>query len=319
MARWNPDKRLLDHEHSQFWKYRLVEVDEPNLMRDIFPYSEIARIDFDYKFVMPSPAEHMLITDTTFRDGQQARPPYTVSRWWTSSSCSTGSPGPRAHPARPSSSYTPTRTGGRGALPGPGLSLPEVTGWIRADTNDLKLVKEMGLKETGILTSVSDYHIFLKLKRRPPPGHGRLPGHRQGGPGVGHRAPVPLRGHHPRGYLWLLRAFRLEAHEAPGGVRHPSRSGCATPWAMACLIRAALPRSVSKARAGHDRRGRRPGEWLEWHGHNDFHKVLVNARHRLALGCGAANGTLLGFGERTGNSPIEGLVMEYISSLARDD
>ena len=41
---------------------------------------------------------------------------------------------------------------------------PEITGWIRANENDLNLVKEMGLKEPGILTSVSDYHIFLKLK-----------------------------------------------------------------------------------------------------------------------------------------------------------
>ena len=56
MARWNKERRLLDHEHSSHWKYRLQEVDEPNLMRDIFPYTEVARIDFDYKFVMPDAA-----------------------------------------------------------------------------------------------------------------------------------------------------------------------------------------------------------------------------------------------------------------------
>ncbi len=39
MARWNKDRRLLDHEHSAFWKYRLQEVEKPNLMRDIFPYT----------------------------------------------------------------------------------------------------------------------------------------------------------------------------------------------------------------------------------------------------------------------------------------
>ena len=78
MSRWNKERRLLDHEHSTFWHHRLQEVEEPNLMRNIFPYTEVARIDFDYKFVMPSPPEEMLLTDTTFRDGQQARPPYTV-------------------------------------------------------------------------------------------------------------------------------------------------------------------------------------------------------------------------------------------------
>ena len=51
-------------------------------------------------------------------------------------------------------------------MPGPGAtSYPEVTGWIRAAEADFKLVKAMGLKETGILTSASDYHIFLKLKK----------------------------------------------------------------------------------------------------------------------------------------------------------
>ena len=78
MARWNRERRLLDHQHTSFWRHQLVEVEQPNLMREIFPYVEIARVDFDYKFVVPSPPEQMLITDTTFRDGQQARPPYTV-------------------------------------------------------------------------------------------------------------------------------------------------------------------------------------------------------------------------------------------------
>ena len=46
-------------------------------MRDLFPYKEVCKIDFDHQTVMLDPAEDMFITDTTFRDGQQARPPYT--------------------------------------------------------------------------------------------------------------------------------------------------------------------------------------------------------------------------------------------------
>ena len=34
-----------------------------------------------------------------------------------------------------------------------GYEFPQVTGWIRAVKSDFKLVKEMGLEETGILTS----------------------------------------------------------------------------------------------------------------------------------------------------------------------
>ena len=41
---------------------------------------------------------------------------------------------------------------------------PEISSWIRAKNEDLQIVKSLGLSETGILTSVSDYHIYLKLK-----------------------------------------------------------------------------------------------------------------------------------------------------------
>jgi len=75
----------------------------------------------------------------------------------------------------------------------------------------------------------------------------------------------------------------------------------------------ALPRSVPKlVRALVDDAGV-PSEELEWHGHNDFHKVLINSTTAWLYGCSGANGSLLGFGERTGNAPIEGLIIEYIS------
>ena len=58
-------------------RYELEEVKHPNLMREQFPYSDVPRILFEDKYVTPSPASEIWITDTTFRDGQQARPPYT--------------------------------------------------------------------------------------------------------------------------------------------------------------------------------------------------------------------------------------------------
>ncbi len=36
---------------------------------------------------------------------------------------------------------------------------------MRATKSDFDLIKQFGLKETGILTSVSDYHIFKKMKK----------------------------------------------------------------------------------------------------------------------------------------------------------
>src|SRR5258708_38990866 len=58
----------------------LVDVAEPNLLREIFPYDAVPRIVFDGVIEQPDPAPDFFITDTTFRDGQQARPPYTVEQ-----------------------------------------------------------------------------------------------------------------------------------------------------------------------------------------------------------------------------------------------
>jgi len=57
--------------------FPLADVPGPELFRDQFPYTEIPRILFDGVDAAPAPAREIWITDTTFRDGQQARPPYT--------------------------------------------------------------------------------------------------------------------------------------------------------------------------------------------------------------------------------------------------
>ena len=80
MARWNPKKRVLDRDRSFPVREDLLEITEPNLMRDVFPYEEVPKIDFDHLILPIDPAEDIFITDTTFRDGQQARPPYTAAQ-----------------------------------------------------------------------------------------------------------------------------------------------------------------------------------------------------------------------------------------------
>src|SRR4030042_3582762 len=62
------------------WKYKLKELDEPNLYKDIFPYTEVSKVVFDHKILPVNQAKEIFITDTTFRDGQQARPPYTADQ-----------------------------------------------------------------------------------------------------------------------------------------------------------------------------------------------------------------------------------------------
>ena len=55
--------------------FTLMERKSPELFRDQFPYSEVPKILFNEKVINPSPPRKIWITDTTFRDGQQARPP----------------------------------------------------------------------------------------------------------------------------------------------------------------------------------------------------------------------------------------------------
>jgi len=56
--------------------FKLVDVDEPNLYREMFPYTEFPKVVFDDEQVEYDIPDKVWITDTTFRDGQQARPPY---------------------------------------------------------------------------------------------------------------------------------------------------------------------------------------------------------------------------------------------------
>ncbi len=163
MVKWNEHRRLLEHE--PYGKFKLVEVEEPDLMRDIFPYSEVPRIDFDNKLVIPQVSSEIFITDTTFRDGQQARTPYTPQEVLTLFDMMHRLGGPNGvirqtefflygERDRAAVEFCQERE----------YRYPEITSWIRATTKDLKLVTRMNIKETGMLCSVSDYHIFLKMK-----------------------------------------------------------------------------------------------------------------------------------------------------------
>ena len=73
----NPHNNLLSFEE---YFYALQDVEEPNTYRNIFPYTEIPKIVFNQRVVPISMPEEIWITDTTFRDGQQSRAPYTTSR-----------------------------------------------------------------------------------------------------------------------------------------------------------------------------------------------------------------------------------------------
>ena len=297
------------------WKYKLKELDEPNLYKDIFPYTEVSKIVFDHKILPISQAREIFITDTTFRDGQQARPPYTAQQIVDIFQLLSKLGGPNGV-IRQSEFFLYSKKDKEAVekCQALGLRYPEITGWIRAAKEDIPLVKNAGIKETGLLTSVSDYHIFLKLNKK--------------------------RSEAMNDYLGIVKSI-LELGIIPRchfeDVTRADIYGFCVPFALELMklreesgieikIRlcdtmgygitypgAALPRSVDKLVRAFIEDAGVPGHLLEWHGHNDFHRAMTNATTAWLYGCSAANSTLLGLGERTGNPPIEALIIEYIA------
>jgi isopropylmalate/homocitrate/citramalate synthase len=315
MAVWNSTKRRLEQETGYAHRYELQDVPEPNLLRDIFPYNEVPKVVFDGVLEELDPAPEFYITDTTFRDGQQARPPYTVPQIVDMYKMLHRLGGPNGVIRQAEFFlYSDVDREAVSKCLALGYPFPEVTGWIRAVKSDFQLVRNMGLKETGILTSCSDYHIFLKLKRTRRQAYEDYLGVVKAALDAGIKIRCHLEDATRADFYGFVVPFvselmRLrEESGMPIKIRVCDTMGFGVPFPGA-----ALPRSVPKLIQGLRRECGVPPECLEWHGHNDFHKVLVNASAAWLYGCMYANGTLLGYGERTGNPPLEGLVMDYIA------
>ena len=75
MFEFNKKTNLLE---STVQAYPLEDVRDPNLYRDYFSYDEVPKVVFNRRIVPMEVPENLWITDTTFRDGQQSREPYTV-------------------------------------------------------------------------------------------------------------------------------------------------------------------------------------------------------------------------------------------------
>ena len=71
----NDKSNLLEYDT---YKFKLQDVEEPNLYREIFPYTEVPKTPFNYRRVPMDMPEKIRITDTSFRDGMQSQAPYSV-------------------------------------------------------------------------------------------------------------------------------------------------------------------------------------------------------------------------------------------------
>ena len=297
------------------YKYSLQDVEEPNLYREIYTYEDVPKVAFNHRRVPMNMPQDIWITDTSLRDGQQSVEPYTVEQIVDLYKLMSKLGGPYGI-IRQTEFFVYSKKD-REALEkcqALGLKFPEITTWIRASKEDFKLVRDLGVRETGILVSCSDYHIFKKLKKtRKQAMEGYLAAVAEA-----FEAGVMPRCHLEditrADFYGFVVPFVNELMKMSKDAGIPVRiRACDTMGYGVPYTEVALPRSVPGIIYGLQHYSDVPSEMLEWHGHNDFYKAVANASTAWLYGASAVNCSLLGIGERTGNVPLEAMIMEYAS------
>jgi 2-phosphinomethylmalic acid synthase len=285
----------------------------PEYFRETFPEDDLPRIRWSER--PPELPTDAWTTETTHRDGQQGGLPLdegealaiydTLCRF-------SGRSG-----AIRQAEFFVYRPSDRAALEGAlerwrGGAPIEPTTWIRASRDDVLLIRDLGVRETGMLASASDYHTFHKFR----PGGRAAAAER-------YLAAVEVAldaGVRPRLHLedatraplaFLLPFVEVVMMRAEGSGLRPKFRICDTLGLGLPYDDVELPRSVP----GLVRALRGLGlaaEDLEFHPHNDTHLVVANSLAAVRAGCAVVNGTALGKGERTGNAPLEGVLLHLI-------
>ena len=299
----------------KIYKYELQDVAEPNLYRDIYDYDSVPKVAFNHRRVPMNMPEEIRITDTSFRDGQQSVEPYTVEQIVALYKLLSKLGGPYGIISQTEFFiYSKKDREAVEKCQALGLKFPEITTWIMVSQEDFTLVKDLGIRETGILVSCSDYHIFKKMKMT----RSECLKHYLEVVSLAFEAGLVPRCHFEditrADFYGFVVPFVNELTEMsrqagiPVKIRACDTMGYGVPYPGA-----ALPRSVAGIVYGLRHYADVPSDMLEWHGHNDFYKAVVNASTAWMYGAGAVNCSLLGIGERTGNVPLEAMVFEYAS------
>lgn len=308
----SPKNNLLEQDP---YEYELHDVEKPELFREMFPYSEVPKIAYNYRRVPMNMPQDIFITDTSFRDGQQSRAPYTAEQMVEIYKMLHKLGGEKGI-IRQTEFFVYSKKD-RDALERCmelGYEFPEITTWIRASKQDFALVRDIGIKETGILVSCSDYHIFNKMGLTRRQALDKYLGIVKDAIDAGLRPRCHFEDITRADFYGFVVPFATQLMKLskesgiPIKIRACDTMGYGVPY-----IGVALPRSVSGIIYGLQHYAGVPSEMLEWHGHNDFYKGVVNATTAWLYGAGAVNCSLLGIGERTGNVPLEAMVFEYAS------
>jgi isopropylmalate/homocitrate/citramalate synthase len=307
------NKTLNNNELSVKKAYYVVDALKPNLFKETFPYSNIPKVVFNNVQQPMDLPKNIWVTDTTFRDGQQSLSSFTVDQIVRLFD------------------YLHKLDNGSGIIKQTefflysekdreavakcmerGYEFPQITSWIRATVEDLRLVKEMRIKETGLLMSCSDYHIFKKLKMT----------RKQALKQYLYIAEKALNnGIVPRCHLEDITRADFYGFVVPlvnnlmelskqSGIQVKIRA-CDTLGLGIPYVGVELPRSIPAIIHGLRYYCNVSSEALEWHGHNDFYLVVTNSATAWLYGASSVNATLFGIGERTGNCPLEAMLIEY--------
>ena len=318
MIKYSNEKNLLLESN---WKPFLQDVDKPNLFRDLFEYDSVPKVAFNFRQTPMDMPDEIWITDTTFRDGQQSTSPFTVEQIVELYKLLHKLGGPKGI-IRQSEFFLYTEKDRKAVekCMELGYDFPQVTSWIRANEKDFELVKQMGIKETGILVSCSDYHIFKKMNLTRSQAKEKY---------LSIVKAALDRGIVPRCHFEDITradfygfvapfAYELMKLRQESGIDIKIRA-CDTLGYGISYPGVTLPRSVPGIISGLKYYAEVPSELLEWHGHNDFYKVVTNATTAWLYGCSSVNCSMLGIGERTGNCPLEAMAIEYASLKGTDD
>ncbi len=303
------------------YKYQLQDREEPNLYRHLFDYESVPKVSFNHRFVPTCMPKEIWITDTTFRDGQQSTSPFTVEQIVHLYKLMHSLGGPKGI-IRQSEFFVYSEKDRESLLrcKDLGYDFPEITTWIRASEKDFQLVKDLGIRETGVLVSCSDYHIYKKMGLTRAKALDKY---------LGVVKSILDHGIYPRchfeditraDFYGFVVPFATELNRLGEEAGIPIKiRACDTMGYGVSYPGAALPRSVPGIIYGLMHYAGTPSEMLEWHGHNDFYKVVTNASTAWLYGASSVNCSLLGIGERTGNCPLEAMVMEYASLRGTTD
>ena len=303
------------------WSPTLQDVSEPNLFREIYDYDSIPKTAFNFRNTPMDMPEEIWMTDTTFRDGQQSTSPFTVQQIVDLFKLMHKLGGKKGMIKQAEFFlYTEKDRKAVEECQQLGYEFPEVTSWIRANKKDFDLVKSMGIRETGILVSCSDYHIFKKM---------HLTRRQAADQYLGIVKDALSKGIVPRchfeditraDFYGFVVPFAIELMKLSREAGIPVKiRACDTLGYGISYPGVTLPRSVPGIIAGLKYYAQVPSSQLEWHGHNDFYKVVTNSATAWLYGCSSVNCSRLGIGERTGNCPLEAMVIEYASLRGTTD